>query len=1098
VSIDPVSLAIMVALNAATMAITASRSIEGPRLSDLSVTVADYGTPLPNFVGTRRIEAPVFYAEPIRETRNTRKGKGGKYREYSYSGTFGVIVADHEIEAIVRVWLDRRLAYSVSGAGPIEDSLGARTYMRFYLGTETQSPNERMLATIEAEEGVGTCPAYLGVAYIFFEELPLEPFGNRFPMTSVEARRTALPAFPSETYSVPAGISPGNIFPAFSHDYKRFIYGNSGRFEIWDNETRTRIINAQMSVPIANAYAYKKDGTILAVGEFFPFGHNQRFYNIGANGLGSQIIFEPDLSLQIQSRIFVFYTPNPVTGEEDERWITQPSITVRRFYSNSVEYDMNNLTGIDWRPEFYFQDRRKNIWAVGRRPGLDATTAYFYRFVTVQDEGDNFFFITGLPEMNVFFGQVEALGDPVTGNFMLFWGALTDARMLVVDYRDGTVLKNIPTQLALNEPNYRNWKFGSPTIYGRKISSANFAEMRLSDLEIVREVTITDWGTGNPVANIYDPYNQAIIAANFFDQNLSYLFLDRTTNGNVTLGSIASLISGEVRLPSGDYSYSALDQPVTGFSWTQGAAKQILDPLFTLYDSMLVPDGFTLRGVKRGAAVVGDPISFENFARTSDTEPTEPYKVDVISESDLPRRLFLTFADLNGEQQPNTATAQRAAQSVLTVRELSYDMTTLALTAEEAQQLTERALRRPWISSLQGENKLPPNYLWVLPGDVIDLKLDEDTTVRTCIKRKVISPNRTITLRWEQDRAAVAQLAPVPPAEAVGRPPPEVFSPRDTVLFILDTPLVTDTDDDPVPFLYLAATPNSAGDWPGADVQESLTGAPNTFEPGFFLFDSTKRATAGVTVEAVPDAVSTVPDLTTQIRVLFYGETPTIPSATMEELLANPLLNLAAIGRPDRLELVQFMTADLESDGEWLFSGLLRGRRGTERHTATHQTGDYFVLFSNTWEKRAMGASRLGQTNFYQAITYGRTNPIGGPEQDTFEGEANRPLSVANIQIVKDYTTGTFDVTWQRRTRIGGSNIDGQDVPLGEASELYNVRVMNGATVVRSEQVTSPQFEYTAYEQIEDFGSERSTITVQVEQVSPALNLAGPTVQATG
>jgi Putative phage tail protein len=963
VSIDPVSIAIVVALNAATMAITASQTIEGPRLEDLSVTVADYGTPLPNFVGQRRLEAPVFYAEPIKETKRKRKGKGGKYREYTYSGTYAVMVADHEVEGFLRVWLDRRLAYDVDDAGAVSDSLDAQNYMRFYYGTPTQDPDERMLATIEAEEGVGMCPAYLDVSYIFFEELPLEPFGNRFPTTSVEARRTG-PVRPEIQWGfdtpyptpIPTGPRSGG--------------GGNGLFLF------LRIQGIQMSLasnPLASF-------TSAGMGIEYDRGTNTAFsaagHPITTDADGNVVATMTEVFSTVEGNVTIVSQATFLTDRVRFRMSSQQAIAVLDTPTNAAK---------NFRSDF--------SW------GAPPPFAPDYAEIVTDADGD----------------VVPYTGPDVPADII-----------------------NTPTQQSVK-------------------------------IQITGARTLgTEFG---PPSNVNQP---------------------------PTLGDVSNLISQQVGLPVTDYDFSALDQVISGFSWTQGAAKQILEPLYAVYDSLLVPNGFVLEGKKRGGAVTGSPISFENFARTSDTEQAEPYRVEVVSESDLPRRIFMTFADLNGEQQPNTATAQRAGQSVLTVRELSYDLTSLALTAEEAQQLTERALRRPWIGSIRGENKLPPNYLWILPGDVVDFDLDDDTTIRACIKRKTVAPNRTLTLRWEQDRAAVSELGITAGAEAVGRPPPSVFAPRDTALFILDVPLIADVDDQSVPFLYVAATPAAAGDWPGADVYESATGNEDTYAAGFYQFAAAQAAIAGVCSSVVPDALTTVPDYGTQIVVGFFGSTPTIVSATLEELIANPTLNLAAVGRPDRFELLQFMDADLQSDGDWILSGLLRGRRGTERFTGTHEAGDYCVIYSAAWAKRDMGASRLNQTTYYEAITYGLGEAARGAEIDTFTAEALRPLSVANVQVNRDYETGTFDVTWQRRTRLGGSSIDGQDVPLGETSELYNVRVLDGVEIVRSLQVTSPAFEYTVYEQIEDFGVEQPSITVEIEQVSPALNLAGATVQATG
>jgi hypothetical protein len=61
--------------------------------------------------------------------------------------------------------------------------------MRIYLGTETQDADPRMESWCEDRYGADSCPAYKGTAYIVFEDLPLEKFGNRIPQISVEVQQ---------------------------------------------------------------------------------------------------------------------------------------------------------------------------------------------------------------------------------------------------------------------------------------------------------------------------------------------------------------------------------------------------------------------------------------------------------------------------------------------------------------------------------------------------------------------------------------------------------------------------------------------------------------------------------------------------------------------------------------------------------------------------------------------------------------------------------------------------------------------------------------------------------------------------------------------
>ena len=164
-----------------------SKVVEGPRLSELTVMASTEGAPIPRVYGRARLSGQVIWAtdfveeavdasEPPPES----KGLGSPSApattriEYRYYANFAVAVCEGPITGIGRVWADGQLI-----------NLGRYTH-RIYLGEDTQDPD----SLIEAIQGVGKAPAYRGTAYIVFERLPLEPFGNRLPQLSFEIFRT--------------------------------------------------------------------------------------------------------------------------------------------------------------------------------------------------------------------------------------------------------------------------------------------------------------------------------------------------------------------------------------------------------------------------------------------------------------------------------------------------------------------------------------------------------------------------------------------------------------------------------------------------------------------------------------------------------------------------------------------------------------------------------------------------------------------------------------------------------------------------------------------------------------------------------------------
>ncbi len=104
---------------------------------------------------------------------------------YRYFANFAVAVAEGEISGISRMWADG-----------VEIDRSQMTH-RVYTGSEIQAPD----SLIVAREGAGNAPAYRGTAYVVFERLALEAFGNRLPQLSFEVHRS-VEAFGSQIRAV--------------------------------------------------------------------------------------------------------------------------------------------------------------------------------------------------------------------------------------------------------------------------------------------------------------------------------------------------------------------------------------------------------------------------------------------------------------------------------------------------------------------------------------------------------------------------------------------------------------------------------------------------------------------------------------------------------------------------------------------------------------------------------------------------------------------------------------------------------------------------------------------------------------------------------
>jgi hypothetical protein len=155
--------------------------IAGPRLSDLQIQTSSESAGVPLIYGRLRTTGQVIWAARFKEREETEDVGGGKggpaatATRYRYSLSFAVGLCEGEISGIGRVW---------ANGAPFD--LGA-VACRVHRGGPSQAPDP----LIEAIEGLGSAPAYRDLAYVVFEDLPLEDFGNTVPQLSFEIVRPA-------------------------------------------------------------------------------------------------------------------------------------------------------------------------------------------------------------------------------------------------------------------------------------------------------------------------------------------------------------------------------------------------------------------------------------------------------------------------------------------------------------------------------------------------------------------------------------------------------------------------------------------------------------------------------------------------------------------------------------------------------------------------------------------------------------------------------------------------------------------------------------------------------------------------------------------
>ncbi|MGF1462062.1 MAG: glycoside hydrolase/phage tail family protein [Maricaulaceae bacterium] len=154
------------------------RRIDGPRLEALPISGAAEGAALPIVYGRARVPGRLIWFGGVVRKQQSRGGKGARdLSNADYLATFAVALCEGPIDAVGRIWLNGELVSQ------------ARLNFRAHLGAPDQAPDP----AITASQGAEDAPAYRDLAYLVFEDFPIESTGLRLPQVSVEVMRKAPP-----------------------------------------------------------------------------------------------------------------------------------------------------------------------------------------------------------------------------------------------------------------------------------------------------------------------------------------------------------------------------------------------------------------------------------------------------------------------------------------------------------------------------------------------------------------------------------------------------------------------------------------------------------------------------------------------------------------------------------------------------------------------------------------------------------------------------------------------------------------------------------------------------------------------------------------
>ena len=516
-------------------------------------------------------------------------------------------------------------------------------------------------------------------------------------------------------------------------------------------------------------------------------------------------------------------------------------------------------------------------------------------------------------------------------------------------------------------------------------------------------------------------------------------------SGSRTLASVVTEICHGAGVT--DIDVSGLHGIVRGYAMEDVMdARQALQPLMLRYGfDAIERDGLLLFRMRAGRGAID--LDTDITAVSSDIEGTIEYRREAEAEMTGRVRLRFVQSDADHEVVSEEAVLPDDRTHAVAINEMP-----LSLTRTEGRQTVERWLSESRISRETARFALPPSLLHVGAGDVVRFTGDGVGGLYRIDRLE----------QAEMQLAEAVRVEPgvYTPADVQGDPvtTKPFIAPVPVLPMFLDLPLITGSEAPHAPYLAVSANP-----WPGSVAVFSAAQ-----DEGYALSDVIAgQAVIGFTESPLHRASTGIWDEGTPLRVnLIDGALQSQPRSA----LLNGA-NLAAIGdgTPGNWELFQFADASLEQPGVYTLSNRLRGQLGTDAFIPdAWPEGSVFVLIDTRVYQTGLLRNERRVAKHYRIgpASRGYDDPSYVHLVEAFDGNGLRPYAPAHLKVNRSSAGDVFN--WIRRTRIDGDDWDGIEVPLGEESESYLIRILSAGTTLREEVVTSANWHYSATMQAAD------------------------------
>lgn len=1022
----------------------------GPRLSDLSQQTATYGANIPRIYGNVAVSGNVFWIEnnALKEVSTTEgggKGGGGgaETTTYAYYATFAVGLCEGPIVGVRRIWVGSKLFYDAGSADmqTIMASNAAADLFTLHLGDESQQPDDRMQATL----GVANTPAYRGLAYLVFKDLPLKDHGNTLLGAPIKVEVIASGGIVSRAMT-PTDTGLGTMMDV-----------------VWDTH---QFIAIQQVANTAN-YATSVDGMDW-VARSNPAA-------IGAS-VSAEMAVKGNVTLA-----FWAYQTGVWRTEDGRSWKQVNAIAGDNYWGLASNGSTFLMFAREFTAQVYLSKDGK-IWKVAE--DLPYPTSYAQKCWGANDEyfvlgrgGTRYITVinadTGINEVYLWpftNGPVRIAFVPTIGKwFMVNQGHEIGITADFVNWTTYTSAFSI-NDICVGDCLYA---LSSGTTQHGTYDGINwFAVATPTDHEL-RSMAYAD-GIG--------------VLVGFYGPSY-YMVLHSIGGTSADLGAIlqAEVLASKL-LTAGDIDVASIAKPVRGYRVSNvGAIRSAIEPLQAAFPFDVLQAGYKIKFKPRGGSSVATVEASELDARVGNEKPGISIVNAREMDSILPRRVTLKYLDVEREYDIGEQYAERLNTDAINISALDMP---LVMAAGEAAGNAEMLLYLYWLERYDISFSLPPSYSHLEPGDVITVNANEGTYSLRLTAINYLSDGR---LECSAKYNSSAIYTPAAVGEIGLSTGAGLTVKGDTRFALLDIPLLLDATDTPG---FPAALSGYLSGWPGGilsrtdDSGQTWTAIQGFTAPGSVIGSAINAIGPGRT-----DLIDKASTLTVSLA------SGALASVSEAQMLSGA--NHFAYGEHGQWEIIAAQNCTLQGDGSYVLTDLLRGRFGTEWACGLHEAADTVVLLDPS--KVAFITSNLnsiGVSRTYRAVTAGTSASGASEEEFTYTGVNLECLAPVYLNGNRHPSTNDWSLEWIRRTRVGGEWRDYVDATLGETTESYEVEIYSDdsyATLKRTiSGLSAPAASYTSAQQVTDFGVVQTEIFVKVYQLSTNVGRGYPLIGTIG